>query len=295
MTRVEVFEFGVFALYVPANVDAVDGIILALGGPDTRAFATGKRFGAPIPAVEASFHVLGQEMRTLASSRGLAILGSSRVNLALPNAPETDQLLLNAVETAAVMSGRADLSTAPFVVYGLSGGGREASGFTARNPERVAGLLLKVPAAVSSLTSGEALHVPTYMILAELDVNVNNVALTAAFEANRSAGALWGMAVEPGMIHHSLSPFQRQVTVSWLSAILDRRLAPHSWAGPLRDIAEKHGWLGNRATGEAAPWHTYTGDPALASWLPSETTAREWEQLVAASVISGASQESPMR
>jgi dienelactone hydrolase len=270
-------------------------MILALGGPDTRAFATGKRFGAPIPAVEASFQVLGQELRVLAASRGLAILGSSRVNLALPNHPDSDQLLLDGVGTAAALSGRPDLPTAPFLVYGLSGGGREASGFTARNPERVAGLVLKVPASVSSLTEGEALRVPTYMVLAELDANVNNAALTATFEANRGAGALWGMAMEPGVVHHSLSALQRQVTVSWMRTVLERRLPPHPWAGPLRGIAEQQGWLGNRGTGVAAPWHSYDGDRASASWLPSESTAMEWEALVAVPVIAASRQPSPER
>jgi dienelactone hydrolase len=295
LTRIEVFEFGVFALYVPANVDEVNGVILALGGPDTRAFATGKRFGAPIPAVEASLQLLGQDLRALASSLGLAILGSSRVNLALPNSPDSDQLLLGAVETAAAMSGRGDLSTAPFLVYGLSGGAREASGFTARNPERVAGLFLKVPAGASTLTSAEALAVPTYVVLAELDVLVDNTAITAAFEANRAAGALWGLAMEPGVVHHSLSAVQREVTIGWMSTILERRLAPHQWSGPLRDIAETDGWLGNRETREAAPWATYTGNRATASWLPSERTAMDWEALVRGGVIATSSQEPSIR
>ena len=294
LTRIEVFEFGVFALYVPANVDEVHGIILAFGGPDTRAFATGKRFGAPIPAVEASFQVLGQELRALASSRGLAIVGSSRVNLSLPNSPDTDQLILGAVQTAAALSGRADLATAPFLVYGLSGGAREASGFTSRIPERVAGLVLKVPAGVSVLTSAEALEVPTYVVLAELDASVDNTAITATFEANRAAGALWGLAMEPGVIHHSLSAVQREVTIGWMSTILDRRLAPHQWSGPLRSLAETHGWLGNRDTREAAPWAAYTGNRTTASWLPSERTAREWEALVGGGVIATSSQAPPI-
>src|SRR4029077_4777659 len=49
--RIEVFEFGDFALYVPASVDLTKGLILALGGPDTRGFVTGKPMGAPNPSV----------------------------------------------------------------------------------------------------------------------------------------------------------------------------------------------------------------------------------------------------
>jgi hypothetical protein len=290
LTRVEMFQFthcpggcewsptiGEFALYVPNSVAATRGLILALGGPDTRGFATGGPIGAPNPEVEASLQALGQEFRTLASTRGLAVLGTSLS--AMTNDPYSDQFLLEVVQDAAAMSGRPELATAPLLLYGMSDG---ASGFTARNPERVAGLFLKVPSAVSSVTSGDVSRVPTYMVLAELDAFVDNAALTAAFEGKRGAGALWALAKEPGVPHHSLTPAQRQVTINWISTILELRL-PATSSDPLREIAETSGWLGNRATGAAAPWATYPGDRASASWLPSETTAREWETFVAAS------------
>lgn len=279
LSRIEVFEFGDFALYVPASVDATRGLILALGGPDTRGFATAKPMGAPIPAVEASLQALGQEFRTLASTRALAILGTSRA--AMTNGPDSDQLLFAAVKTAAALSGRTELEVTPVILYGMSGGAPQASGFTTRNPGEVAGLFLKVPAAVSSLSSGSVLQVPTYMVLAELDAFVNNIALSTAFEGNRDVRALWGLALEPGVAHHSLTATQRQVTINWMNTILAFRLPADPWSHPLRDIAETSGWLGNRATGEVAPFDEYPGDRSSASWLPSESTAKEWKTLVA--------------
>ncbi len=282
LTRLEVFEFDKFAVYVPAGIDDVRGVILALGGPDTRAFATGKPFGAP-PPVEPLLQALGQEFRTLASTSGLAVLGTS--HSAMANGPDSDQLLVDAVAIAAAMSGRPELAIVPVLVYGISGGAPQASGFTARNPESVAGLFLKVPSAVSSVTSGAASRVPTYMVLAELDAFVNNAALTAAFEGNRRAGALWALALERGVPHHSLTPAQRQVTINWISTILELRVPANS-SDPLREIAETSGWLGNRATAEVAPWATYQGDRALASWFPSQATAKEWQAFVATGGIT---------
>jgi hypothetical protein len=281
LTRIELFEFDSFALYVPASVDVTRGVILALGGPDTRGFATGKPFGAPIPAVEASLQTLGQSLRALASTRGLAILGTSRA--AMANGPASDTLLMGALETVATMSGRPELPSAHLLMYGLSGGAPQASGFTTRNPGSVAGLFLKVPAGVSSVTSGAALRVPTYMVLAELDAIVNNAALTAAFVGNRGAGALWALAKERGVPHNSLSPLQRQVTLNWIGSIVDLRLPPTPGSSPLLEIAETSGWLGNGATGATAPWATYPADRASASWLPSQATATEWETFIAAS------------
>ncbi len=277
LTRVEVFEFGNFALYVPARVATTRGLMLALGGPDTRGFVTGKPLGAPIPAVEASLQTLGQEFRMMASTCGLAILG---VRSAMANGPASDQLLFDAVQTAAALSAHPELPTAPVLVYGISGGAPQASGFVARNPARVAGLFLKVPAGVSSLTNGDALGVPTYVVQAELDAFVNNAAVTATFEGNRGAGALWARAMERGVPHHSLTPLQRQVTINWMSTILSLRL-PVRLSHPLREIAEARGWLGNLTTGDAVRWAAYRGDRTLASWLPSKSTANEWERLVA--------------
>ncbi len=277
MTRIEVFEFGDFALYVPASVDLTQGILLSLGGPDTRAFATGKPFGAPVAEVEAALQALGLAFRELAATYGLALLGTSQAGMT--NAPESDQLLLGAIQTAVEMSGRPELPAARMLLYGISGGAPQASGFTARFSERVAGLFLKVPERVETLTGGNPLRVPTYMVQAELDAFVDNAALTATFEANRGAGALWALAKEPAVPHHSLSPAQRQLTINWIRSILELRL-PASTSDPLREIDETSGWLGDRAVGLAWGWAAYPGDRALASWLPSQALADDWEAFV---------------
>jgi len=278
LTRIEVFEFGDFALYVPATVESVRGLIIALGGPDTRGFATGKPMGAPVAAVEASLQALGKEFRTLAVSRELAILG---VRSAMTNDAGSDQRLREAVGQAGTMSRRESLWNVPMILYGLSGGAPQASGFAARNSPWVMGLFMKAPVSVSTV-SGYALGVPTYMVLAERDTVVNNAALKTAFESNRRAGALWALAEEPGVIHHSFTQALRQVTINWITTILDRRLPPPTlsefWG--LDDIAETSGWLVDGSTGEAAPWATYAGNRNLANWFPSQATAQEWQSFV---------------
>jgi hypothetical protein len=276
LTLIELFEVGDFSVHIPAGVSAVRGVLLALGGPNTRGFASGAPFGAPVPEVEAALQTLGEEFRALAADHGLAVLGTSLA--AMANSSESDQLLLDAVQEAAALSGRPELASAPLLLYGMSGGGPEASGFTARNPGRVAGLFLKVPAGVASLTSGQVLGVPTYLVQAEMDAFVDNAALALAFEANRRTGALWSRALEPGVPHHSLTPAHREVTINWMSTILELRLGATA-AGPLRPIIESSGWLGDPGSG-VAPWAEYLGDPTSASWFPSQATAEEWGAFV---------------
>jgi hypothetical protein len=264
-------QFGDFALHVPANVNHVRGILVALGGPDTRGFAVGTPFGAP-PAVEPSLQELGAMFRDLAAERGLAILGSGWRGAT--NEPASDQRLFDGIAEAAALTGRSDLLNAPILLYGLSGGAPLSWGFTQRNAQRVAALFLKVPQSAGPLT-GQALHVPAYMVLAELDAFVDNAMLTATFEAHRAAGAPWAMALEPGVPHHSLSPAQRELTVDWMRAIL-----PLGNAGPFRQSSPRVGWLGDPATGQIAPAGTFAGDRSTASWVPMRPLATQWAAFI---------------
>ncbi|HEY7162849.1 MAG TPA: hypothetical protein VH815_16425, partial [Acidobacteriota bacterium] len=154
----EIFQFGDFALYVPANVSSVRGIFLSLGGPDTRAFVTDGNFGAPSPKLEASLHILGQELRTIAAEKRLAILGVSRA--AIESSSKSDKFILNAITEAAKKSNHSELESAALFIYGISGGTPEAAGFAVRNPDRVGALLLKVPAIPERLNDVKAIQVP---------------------------------------------------------------------------------------------------------------------------------------
>ena len=119
-----------------------------------------------------------------------------------------------------------------------------------------------------------ALVVPTLVILAERDGTVDNDAVVAVFEANRRAGALWALAVEPRVPHHSLTPAHRALTVGWLRAAAELRLA-NSADQPLRAVADPSGWLGHPGVG-IANWGDYPRDRTLASWFPSQATAEAW-------------------
>lgn len=283
LARLESFEFGDYALFAPAGAPRIRAVLLALGGPDTRGFAVGTPFGAPVPGVEAALQDLGARFRSLAASREVAVLGTSLA--AMANGPASDAALLDALREAAAVSGRPELADAPVLLYGISGGGPEASGFLVRNPDRVAALFLKVPAGIEPM-SGAALDVPVYMVLAELDTFVDNAVLTSAFEAARSAGAPSARALERNVVHHSLSPAQRTFTLNWMNTILDLRLVQAA-TSPLRAVEASSGWLGNPANGEVAPATEFVGDPGSASWLPTEATAEEWQSLGAVTGPAG--------
>jgi hypothetical protein len=51
-------------------------------------------------------------------------------------------------------------------------------------------------------------------------------------------------------------------------------------SGALRGLTESDGWLGDNTTGIATPWEAYTGDKSIASWIPTQPIALQWQVLV---------------
>lgn len=287
LKRIELFQLTDFSLYVPESVAQIRGVLVALGGPDTRGFAAGSSFGAPVPQAEAALQTLGQQLRAMAASKGLAIIGTSKA--AMSNDVVSDNNILQAIQQLSSMSGRDDLKGAPFLIYSISGGGPEAAGFAVRNAPRVAAVLMKTPVSVESIASPPppiqdgfgpgAIGIPTYIILEELDVFVNNTNVKATYQSNRAAGAPWALATELGGTHFTLSPAQRDLIVNWMSTILSMRLGSAP-TDALKEINESSGWLGNPSTGEVMAYGTFNGNPRTLSWFPSQSTAEEWRAFV---------------
>lgn len=280
MARQTIFQFGRFAAYVPAEVTSVRGAVLVFGGfgHDSRGFATGGPIGSD-PGADGEAQAVGALLRSFGRSQGLAVIGTSETATGVPNEPQSDSRMISSLETAAVLSGRPELASAPVFVIGMSRGGREASGLASRRPDRVAGVALWVPASAESLATAEARRVPTLMVHAEFDSSVDNRVTTQAFQANRAAGALWGMGVVPGTTHSTHVPSERDFIVQWMAAVANLRL-PASVGGPTQDVSEDAGWLGDMTTFTIAPWASYVGDRATASWWPTEATAQAWQNLV---------------
>ena len=275
----EIYELGANAVYVPAGVGPMRGTIVTLGGPVTRGFVTGERIapatGAP-PELEPSLQALGASLRALARSARVALMGSSTTGM--QNSPASDATLFNALSTIATASGQAGMADAPVLLFSLSNGSREAAGLVSRQPDRAIGLLVRVPAGVSALTTPEQLAVPSFVMQSELDRVVDNPEVRAVFSGNRSRGGLWALAVEPGIEHNVATSRGNSVAVSWISDALALRL-PATPGDPLIALDQASGWLGNQTTLEFAPWADYPGDRPTASWLLSESAATSWRLL----------------
>lgn len=275
----EVYESGAFAMYVPAGVGPMRGVIISMGGGvTTNGFVT----GGPLEpgaggTLEQSLQSMGVDLRALAKSAHVALVGTSTHSLA--NSGTSDNALFSAMSTFAGLSGHAELADAPVLMFGLGeGSASEAAGLASRNPQRAIGVLVRVPFSVPSLTAPAALAVPTLVMLSELDDGAINTSVRATFLDNRSRGGLWGLAVEPGVAHAEATVRGNAANVNWMAMMLTLRLPAHA-GDPLIALAETTGWLGNQGTLGIASWAAYVGDRAAASWLATNAAAELWKTL----------------
>jgi hypothetical protein len=231
--------------------------------------------GTP-PQHEEGLQALGADLRALARSARVALIGSRTI--AMENSAASDAGLFAALGDAATLAGRPELAGAPVLMVGLSAGSPEAAGLVSRHPERAIGLLVRVPTSVTALSPGPAMAVPAFVMQAELDQLDRNAAVRSTFAANRSQGGLWALAVQPGVAHEDVSSLGNGAMAGWLGSVLELRL-PVTMGAPLVALAEPSGWLGNQSSLDTATWADYPGDRAAASWLLSAPEAASWKRL----------------
>jgi hypothetical protein len=194
------------------------------------------------------------------------------------------------------MAGHPELSTAPWALWGHSGGGHWAGGMTLLHPERTVAVWLrsgvplfeadpKRPLIKPHLLPDAALAVPmmcnpgTKEGVTVTDNKFKGVwpANQAFFHAVRSRSGLIAVAIDPLTSHECGN--QRYLAIPWLDACLTARL-PKQSGDPLMAMPTNRAWLGPITGGDAMPASQFSGDPLTMGWLPDEALAQKWMQYV---------------
>lgn len=145
--------------------------------------------------------------------------------------------------------------------------------------DQVAGFFLGVPAGMPNLTDA-MLSIPGYVSLAKGDTVINNASIQDVVASARARGARWALAVEPGRSHFTFTASGEYFDMlrGWMAAVLERRAGPPGRpTGSLTVLPENSGWLGDPGSFAIAPWASFAGARATASWLPTPETARMWQ------------------
>ncbi|HUF11171.1 MAG TPA: carboxypeptidase-like regulatory domain-containing protein [Rhodothermales bacterium] len=276
------FEKGDFGLYLPPGIATYRGAIFWVGPPqeesDTRGFASGNPTSS-VPAINAHVAALRVLALQLADEHGLALMGALIVNEEPFSALSFDNVL-KALEQAADESGRSELAQVPLLIMGHSRGGCYSYAFTRARSERTIGFMSSKGNCHIEGDAGAAKSVPGYLFIGATDEESRRDNITDVFETNRSTGALWALATEPGAGHTPVNDYD--LLGNWMDAVIAGRLPATGGSVTLRSIDEATGWLGDRESRSIAEYAAYEGDRLQASWLPSMLTAEDWEAFVSA-------------
>lgn len=182
------------------------------------------------------------------------------------------QALLDALAKFASRSQHPELTTAPFLMWGMSAGGEFNYEFVAWKPERVAAFVVnKGGIYYTALASQAARAVPGILFVGGKDLEFRTNTIVGLFAVNRRAGALWALAEEPSAAH----VVGRSLDVA---RVLFEDVLALRGAGTT--FTEKSGWLGD-LKGKTFDRVPDAGPPNYpTAWLPTERVARAWKSLV---------------
>jgi len=281
-----------YNLWLPEGVKTVRGVIVHQHG-----CGLGSNKGAVTVADDLHWQALARKWDC--ALLGPVVQEPDKANCRMWCDPRngSDKVYLQALTDLAKQTGHTEIASAPWCLWGHSGGGFWASIMQANYPERIVAIWFrsgtayaawqkptdptKARAIAEVVLPPEAYEIP---MMANPGVKENGdkrfngawVDNLAMFKAYRAKGAPIGFAPDPLTGHQTGD--QRYASIAFFDACLELRL-PAS-GNKLRKIDQSKGWMSPLLGNEAKPAGEYSGDKAEANWLPNATYAKAWTEYV---------------
>ncbi|MFH1766218.1 MAG: hypothetical protein ABIF09_18700 [Gemmatimonadota bacterium] len=214
---------------------------------------------------------------------GVEVLRGILVLVPGSNGDGRGNAFLEAVDRLADESGHPELSQAYFLLWGMSAGGQFNYEFALWKPERVLAFIVnKGGIYYSAQASAAAQQVPGFFFIGGADLEFRNDIIAGIFAINRRAGALWALAVEPGVSHEVAG--SKAMAVLFFDEMIPLRL-PSVSSGEVATqvpmpLDRDAGYIADPKSTEIMPAADAPQTTYPTSWLPTETLARAWQRLV---------------
>lgn len=280
-------QFGVtYTLWVPEGLRRVRSIIVHQHGCGTGACKGGETAAYDL------------HWQALARRTGSALLGPSYhqedgQNCRLWCDPRngSEQAFLRALDSLADRTGRREIATAPWCLWGHSGGGFWASLMQTRYPDRIVAIWFRSGTAYGAWEKGEipkpeippaAMQIP---MMCNPGAKENGdprfsgawTGSMAMFKDYRAKGAPIGFAPDPRTGHECGD--SRYLAIPFFEACLRQRL-PDRDGRPLRPVDPAKAWLAPLLGVAATPAGEFQGNASESVWLPDGSVARVWSEYV---------------
>ena len=288
-------QFGVtYTLWIPDGIETVRAIIVHQHG-------CGK--GACQGGATAAYDLHWQ---ALARKWDCALLGPSYQQGEHPNCrlwcdPRngSGDAFLKGLDDLAAQSKRPEVATAPWCLWGHSGGGFWASLMQVKHPERIVAIWNRSGTAFNAWEVGEIPkpEIPETAYSIPLICNPGAEERThqrfhrawdgclAMFHAYRAKGAPIGFAPDPRTSHQCGD--SRYLAIPFFDACLAMRLpAPGTTSQALKPVDWTEAWYADVLSNQAQPADSYPGDKSKAVWLPNEHVAQAWMEYVTTGAVS---------
>ena len=284
---------GIFTLWLPDNVKTVRAVIV-------------HQHGASIPAAQAgATSAYDLHWQALAKKWNCALLGPAYqvLNDAIDLTPGgaelwfdprqgSDRVFLRVLEEFATKSGHAEIATAPWCLWGHSGGGIWANVMSILHPDRVLAAFLRSGTAAMFRSRHEFAQPEVPPAVYEIPTIVNFGigergthpwdGSIATFQEYRAQGAPIGFAPDPRTGHFCGD--SRYLAIPFFDACLQMRLT--EWNKILRPADMSCAWLATPFGDTAMPAAEFKGDTNKAIWLPNEALAKIWMEYVRTGTVT---------
>jgi len=208
------------------------------------------------------------------------------------------QVFVDSLEKLAKQSGHPEIATAPWCLWGHSGGGFWSSLMQMAYPERIVAIWFQSGTAFGYWTAGEievpeipaaAMEIPMMANPGQREKDHKRFhkawdGSLAMFKSYRAKGAPIGFAPDPASAHETAD--SRYLAIPFFDACLGLRL-PDKPGAPLKTLDLSKGRLAPLLSKEVpAPSEQYGGDASTAVWLPDEKVARAWRDFVQTGTVA---------
>jgi hypothetical protein len=294
-TKAGELQVGVtYTLWIPDGIRTVRAVIV-------------HQHGASIPAAQAgATSAYDLHWQALAKKWDCVLLGSSYrvLNNAIDLTPGgaelwfdprrgSERAFLKALEEFAAKSGHAEIATAPWCLWGHSGGGIWSDLMGTLHPERVLAAFHRSGTAATFRPKPEFPQPKVPPAIYEIPTMINfgigekgklpwNGSV-ATFQEYRAQGAPIGFAPDPRTGHWCGD--SRYLAIPFFEACLQMRLS--EWGNILKPVDMSSAWLAIPFGDTAVPAAEFKGDPNKAAWLPNAVVAKIWMEYVRIGTVTG--------
>ena len=273
------FDYCHFAAYIPSNCQKIKAVLVHQHG-------CGRGFqGDKTP--------YDMQYQAFANKWGVAIVSPSYFDKKdcfewIDPKTGSEDAFIAGLDSLTKLSNQSGLKTAPWILWGHSGGGHWVLSMINKQPERIIAAFCVSAAFDPSFSySSQAAKIPIMLRhggKGDYNNEGANCWQTAShhFKNLRSMNGCVSIVPTPNSDHGVGNT--RYLALSFFDAIMSSRFSNDNPAAH-DSIVNSKVWLGDTLTNKVYKLSEYKGDASLLSWLPDSVTALKWKEFTSTATI----------